>query len=210
MLCWNRFFVPIVNIQCAPLQYMKEQNSFVWKFSHVSDMSRKRNSNSSETELQVLLDEVEKNKSEFFFSPTWYPTIAKNVCGNKHMQRKWSHQNCLRNKKKKPWYTSDTIKKIAQNRKESVRIGGGRAPLLSLRRYKRKFRGFWEIPPLMALKVGLIPQWAALAPLETEKFHVNAKFVYNLGHLTLLGYVLGQACRHLKVRTKIRKSPKIG
>ena len=28
--------------------------------------------------------------------------------------------------------------------------------------------------------------------------------------LVLLGYVLGQACRHLKVRTKIRKSPKIG
>ena len=130
-----------------------------------------------------------RRTNQLFFqdSPTQYPTIAKNVCGKKSMQRKWSHQNCLRNKKKKSLYTSDTIKKIAHNRKESVRIGGGRAPLLSLRRFKRKFWGFWEIPPWMALKVGLIPQWAALEPPETEKVHVNAIFVYKLGHLTLLG-----------------------
>ena len=44
-------------------------------------------------------------------------------------------------------------------------------------------------------------------PISSSKPSLS---IYNLGHLTLLRYVLGQACRHLKVRTKIRKSPKIG
>ena len=69
-------------------------------------------------------------------------------------------------------------KKIAQNRKEFARIGGGRAPATELTPLQEnsgfRFRGFWEIPTMIALKAELILQRAALAPLETEKFHVNA------------------------------------
>ena len=72
-------------------------------------------------------------------------------------------------------------KKIGQNRKESARIGGGRAPATELTPLQEnsgfRFRGFWEIPLMIALKAELILQRAALAPLETEKFHVNALHV---------------------------------
>ena len=47
--------------------------------------------------------------------------LGCNLWKNKRMKSKWSHQNCIRNKKEnKSSYTNDTKKKIAQNRKESV------------------------------------------------------------------------------------------
>ena len=49
------------------------------------------------------------------------------------MQCKWSHQNSRRNKGKKIHHTQvKQKKKIAQNRKESARTGGGRAAATEL------------------------------------------------------------------------------
>ena len=69
-------------------------------------------------------------------------------------------------------YTRDTKKRIAQNRKESARTGGGRVPPTELTLLQEKVSRILGDTPLMALTAELIPQRAALAPLETEKFHV--------------------------------------
>ena len=79
-------------------------------------------------------------------------------------------------------------KKIVQNRKESARTGGGRAAATELTPLQENsgFGDFWEIPLLIALKAELIPQRAALAPLETEKFHVNALHVSNVSVFSII------------------------
>ncbi|XP_062576782.1 nuclear apoptosis-inducing factor 1-like [Saccostrea cucullata] len=94
-------------------------------------MSRKRNPNFSENELQVLLDEVEKNITDCFQnSLTWFQ-ITKNalVCEKVNVCNSSDHVRTVEEIRKKfSSYTSDTKKKIAQNRRESTRTGGGKAP----------------------------------------------------------------------------------
>ncbi|XP_062572633.1 myb/SANT-like DNA-binding domain-containing protein 4 [Saccostrea cucullata] len=97
-------------------------------------MSRKRNPNFSEMELQILLDNVEKNKDIIF-------SKHSNVVTNISKKRVWEgicekvnavssgHTRTVDELRKK-WstYASDTKNRISSNRKESVKTGGGMAP----------------------------------------------------------------------------------
>ncbi|XP_078317066.1 uncharacterized protein LOC111129638 [Crassostrea virginica] len=111
-------------------------------------MSRKRNPNFSENELQVLLDEVEKNKSQ---KRVWDVICEKiNACNAS------GHIRTVEEIRKKfSSYTSETKKKIAQNRKESARTGGGRAPATDLTPLQEKVSEILGDTPIDGIEGGV-------------------------------------------------------
>ncbi|XP_062595306.1 myb/SANT-like DNA-binding domain-containing protein 4 [Saccostrea cucullata] len=99
-------------------------------------MSKKRNPNFSSAEIQVLLDEVERNKEVIFCKLSNIVTNAakkrawESICEKINSCNSSSHTRTVEEIRKK-WssYTSDAKKKASQQRRESAKTGGGPPPI---------------------------------------------------------------------------------
>ncbi|XP_061179602.1 uncharacterized protein LOC133188240 [Saccostrea echinata] len=100
-----------------------------------SRMSRKRSPNFSQIEIEILLDEVEKNRAILFskFSNVSTSSSKKRaweaICEKINKANNIDHCRTVEEVKKK-WssYMSETKKKALQNRRETGKTGGGPPP----------------------------------------------------------------------------------
>ncbi|XP_076088907.1 uncharacterized protein LOC143059312 [Mytilus galloprovincialis] len=124
-------------------------------------MSKKRSPNFTTQEIQILTDEVEKNKSLLF-------SRLRNTATNSAKKRGWeavcSKMNAVNDtdhlrtvkeiRKKWTCYVNSTKKKLAENKRESRRTGGGPPPN-AVSSVEEKVAGINGKTPINGIKGGI-------------------------------------------------------
>lgn len=124
-------------------------------------MSKKRSPNFTSQEIQILTDEVEKNKSLLFSRLTNTATNSAKkrgweaVCSKMNAVNDTDHLRTVEEIRKK-WtcYVSSTKKKLAENKRESRRTGGGPPPN-AVSSVEEKVAGIIGKTPINGIKGGI-------------------------------------------------------
>ncbi|XP_061170752.1 myb-related transcription factor, partner of profilin-like [Saccostrea echinata] len=125
-----------------------------------SRISRKRSPNFSQIEMEILLDEVEKNRAILFskFSKVFTNSSKKRaweaICEKINKANNIDHCRTVVEVKKWSSYMSEMKKKAAQNRRETGKTGGGPPPQ-GLNPTQEKIVGIIGCTPISGIEGGI-------------------------------------------------------
>lgn len=125
-------------------------------------MGGTRNPNFSEAEIQILLDEVGKNRTVIFSKLSNIVTnnqkkkVWESICDKVNSVNTRRHVRTVEEVRKKfSTYTSETKEKIADSRREAARTGGVMTPPSELTPLQEKVSGILGNTPIDGIEVGL-------------------------------------------------------